>query len=43
MKNEASLAPELKFIARVGAGLETIDRAYAESKNIALLAGKGIH
>ena len=31
-------APELKFIARVGAGLETIDRAYAESKNIALLA-----
>ena len=31
-------APHLKFIARVGAGLETIDTAYAQAKNITLLA-----
>ncbi|HUH52275.1 MAG TPA: 2-hydroxyacid dehydrogenase [Flavobacterium sp.] len=31
-------APHLKFIARVGAGLESIDCAYAQSKNIALIA-----
>jgi D-3-phosphoglycerate dehydrogenase len=31
-------APNLKFIARVGAGLESIDTAYAESKGIALIA-----
>jgi D-3-phosphoglycerate dehydrogenase len=31
-------ANNLQFIARVGAGLESIDCAYAESKNIALIA-----
>ena len=31
--------PKLKFIARLGAGLENIDTATAEKKNIALLAG----
>lgn len=31
-------ASNLKFIARVGAGLESIDCAYAESKNIWLIA-----
>ena len=31
-------AKNLKFIARVGAGLESIDIAYAESKNITLIA-----
>lgn len=31
-------ASNLKFIARVGAGLESIDCDYAESKNIALIA-----
>lgn len=31
-------ASNLKFIARVGAGLESIDCAYAESKNIRLIA-----
>ena len=31
-------ASNLKFIARVGAGLESIDIAYAESKNIMLFA-----
>lgn len=31
-------APNLKFIARVGAGLESIDCDYAESKNIKLIA-----
>lgn len=31
-------AKNLKFIARVGAGLESIDFAYAESKNITLIA-----
>ncbi len=31
-------ATKLKFIARVGAGLENIDREYAQSKNIALIA-----
>lgn len=31
-------ATNLQFIARVGAGLESIDCAYAESKNIALIA-----
>lgn len=31
-------APNLKFIARVGAGLENIDITYARAKNIALLA-----
>lgn len=31
-------ATNLKFIARVGAGLESIDCAYADSKNIALIA-----
>lgn len=31
-------ATNLKFIARVGAGLESIDTYYAESKNIALIA-----
>lgn len=30
--------PNLKFIARVGAGLENIDVAHAESKNIALFS-----
>lgn len=31
-------AKNLKFIARVGAGLESIDEAYAESRNITLIA-----
>jgi D-3-phosphoglycerate dehydrogenase len=31
-------APNLKFIARVGAGLESIDTEYAAQKNIALIA-----
>lgn len=31
-------ATNLKFIARVGAGLESIDTAYAKSKNITLIA-----
>jgi D-3-phosphoglycerate dehydrogenase / 2-oxoglutarate reductase len=31
-------APNLKFIARVGAGLESIDAAYAEEKGIALFS-----
>lgn len=31
-------APHLKFIARVGAGLENIDRAYAKKKNITLIS-----
>lgn len=31
-------AVDLKFIARVGAGLESIDTAYAESKGITLIA-----
>ena len=31
-------ATNLKFIARVGAGLESIDTAYTESKNITLIA-----
>lgn len=31
-------SPNLKFIARVGAGLESIDCEYATSKNIALIA-----
>lgn len=31
-------ATNLQFIARVGAGLESIDTEYAESKNIALIA-----
>ncbi len=31
-------AKKLKFIARVGAGLESIDEAYAEEKNIRLIA-----
>lgn len=31
-------APNLKFIARVGAGLESIDTAYAEEKDIHLIA-----
>lgn len=31
-------APNLKFIARVGAGLESIDCDYADSKNIKLIA-----
>lgn len=31
-------AKNLKFIARVGAGLESIDLAYAKSKNITLIA-----
>jgi D-3-phosphoglycerate dehydrogenase len=31
-------APNLQFIARVGAGLESIDIEYAESKNIHLIA-----
>ena len=31
-------APNLKFIARVGAGLESIDTAYAKEKNIHLIA-----
>ena len=31
-------APQLKFIARVGAGLESIDVEYAQSKNIQLIA-----
>jgi len=30
-------APRLRFIARVGAGMENIDQAYAESKGIACL------
>ncbi len=31
-------AKNLKFIARVGAGLESIDRAHAENKNVHLIA-----
>lgn len=37
-KNFMDRAPALKFIARVGAGLENIDIPYAQSKNIALIA-----
>ena len=37
-KNFIGLAPKLKFIARVGAGLENIDTAYAHSKNISTIA-----
>ncbi|HEY0047419.1 MAG TPA: 2-hydroxyacid dehydrogenase [Flavobacterium sp.] len=37
-KEFLSKATNLKFIARVGAGLENIDIEYAQSKNIALIA-----
>lgn len=37
-KHFIDAAVNLKFIARVGAGLESIDTAYAESKGIALIA-----
>ena len=37
-KNFIDSATNLKFIARVGAGLENIDLAYAQSKKIALIA-----
>jgi D-3-phosphoglycerate dehydrogenase len=37
-KNLIDCATNLKFIARVGAGLENIDIAYAQSKKIALIA-----
>jgi D-3-phosphoglycerate dehydrogenase len=37
-KNFIDKAKNLQFIARVGAGLESIDCAYAESKNINLIA-----
>ena len=37
-KKFLDLATNLKFIARVGAGLENIDISYAEQKNISLIA-----
>ena len=37
-KKFIDLATSLKFIARVGAGLENIDISYAEYKNISLIA-----
>ena len=37
-KKFLDLATNLKFIARVGAGLENIDISYAENKNISLIA-----
>ena len=37
-KNFIDSATNLKFIARVGAGLEKIDESYAQSKKIALIA-----
>ena len=37
-KKFLDLATNLKFIARVGAGLENIDISYAEHKNISLIA-----
>jgi D-3-phosphoglycerate dehydrogenase len=37
-KNFLDKATNLQFIARVGAGLESIDCAYAKSKNISLIA-----
>lgn len=37
-KTFLAAAKNLKFIARVGAGLESIETAYAESKNITLIA-----
>lgn len=37
-KSFLDTAINLKFIARVGAGLESIDTAYAENKNITLIA-----
>jgi D-3-phosphoglycerate dehydrogenase len=37
-KNFLNKAPNLQFIARVGAGLESIDCDYAETKNIRLIA-----
>ena len=37
-KNFIDHGPNLKFIARVGAGLENIDTVYADSKNISLIA-----
>ena len=37
-KKLLDLATNLKFIARVGAGLENIDISYAEHKNISLIA-----
>lgn len=33
-----AVAPNLKFVARAGAGLDNIDIAYAQQKNIALLS-----